>query len=362
MPPKAPVRKATAVGASPQPKQLAAREATGPQAASSTKVPLDVHDYLKALVFGYSGSGKSHLLTTVLDCPEALPALVISVDQGTRTLWRRFRNADPSLVRLAQANTTADLDKELLVLSKPHNPYKLLAIDGISTAYRRILQDIEPPLTVAGHILPTSMSEWKNATIRDRGIVLEIMTYLGDWLTRKVNVHVIVTALADDLTSDEGKQTGQTGVLLPGRLRRAFPGMFDMVGFLTVEAGPKVRNEPRRTFWRLQLLPSASVVEVRSRYADSSQVTDLVNPTVAMLLQAAALEGITYAQTATVAEEESDVSEDAVLEDEVSEDVTAAESQPIVQDVVQSEYDNEGLESDSGVVGDDDGNLDLVAV
>jgi AAA domain len=254
-----------------------------PAAATARKAPVDYQTlYLRAFIFGRSGTGKSHLLTTAADCPECLPALIMSGDGGAQTLYRRAHEQITVVPILAPA----DLNKCLEMAMS--GQFKFVAFDGLKTTCDMLLDFVNPPVDNKT-LIPLSASAWDTASIRDRGIVLNMVLRLVSWLCRRVPAHVVMTSLAEDVYDDEGKSTGEMTLAVPGKLKRLAPGEFALTGFMdlrkrSVRKDGAVQQTVQQV---LQISPSSKVPEAKTRYADSgSELTaDIVDPTMSKLLK-----------------------------------------------------------------------------
>jgi hypothetical protein len=243
---------------------------------------------LRLLIYGFSGSGKSHLLTDVVNTPELLPMHLLSVDGGAETLRRRLRGV-PGVV-LSEVVSPAEIETALKEgLNDP--AVKTIAIDGLRNIYDTVLNAINPVMP-EGMLLPRSITDWSDNSQRDRGIVLQVVTQLMDTIIRKTNKHFIATCLAEEAVDGEGKPTGQLSIAMAGRLKRVVPSFFSMTGYLGVErikrppaagSGGGVQTVTTRV---LVLVPTAKYPEAKTRYADASSpaARDIAEPTMAKIL------------------------------------------------------------------------------
>ena len=230
-------------------------------------------EWLRGLVFGYSGAGKSHLLCTCREVPELLPAFIVSLDNNQATLRRMLAGATD--VKLASCTTVDEAGRALAEASS--GKYRFLGLDGAKSLYDLLLAFVAPPLPVGTGVLAKLPTDWRNPTLQDRGVVLEMMLRVGRALAQ-VPMHVVVTCLADDLM-DESK-SGQVSVMLPGKLRRLFPGMFDLTAYLDVRRHALKGGVKFERF--LQLQPTTRVPEAKTCYGSTN---DILEPTLAQLLQ-----------------------------------------------------------------------------
>lgn len=92
------------------------------------------------LLYGLPGAGKTHFLGTAADHPDTSPMLLIDVDGGYKTI-RHKQNIDR-----IQARKYKEVRKVLLDLFNAVQdgklPYKTVAIDSLSEAYKIDLMDI----------------------------------------------------------------------------------------------------------------------------------------------------------------------------------------------------------------------------
>lgn len=189
-------------------------------------------EYIKMLVFGESGAGKTTFLGTAQDSGLTSPTLLIDVEGGSVVL-----NDKPN-VDVRQVRSTAGVEEIADILHKHKKYYATIQLDSL-TDFRDINmaevmmdQYKKKPETTDRHV--PSPREWG----RSGSQIKEVLRYLKD-----LPCHVIVTTLL------EVKQDQRTGIekmqpLLPGQLGKQVPGFFDIVGFLraTEKNGTSLRT------------------------------------------------------------------------------------------------------------------------
>jgi phage nucleotide-binding protein len=189
-------------------------------------------EYIKMLVFGESGAGKTTFLGTAQDSTLTSPVFLIDVEGGSVVL-----NDKPN-VDVKQVRSTAGVEQIADILHKHPKYYATIELDSL-TDFRdinmgEVMQEQynKKPETTDKYV--PSPREWG----KSGGQIKEILRYLKD-----LPCHVIVTTLL------EVKQDQRTGIekmqpLLPGQLGRQVPGFFDIVGFLkaTTKQGETIRS------------------------------------------------------------------------------------------------------------------------
>lgn len=181
-----------------------------------------VIEYIKMLVFGESGAGKTTFCGTAQDSELTAPALMIDVEGGTSVI------ADKPSIDARAARAMAHVQEIADTLHKHPKYYKTVELDSL-TELRDIdmgevmLEQFRKKPETTDLYVP-SPREWGKSGAR----VKEVLRYLKD-----LPCHVIVTTLAEDRKDERtGKIT--TEPLLPGQLRKQVPGFFDIVGYLRV--------------------------------------------------------------------------------------------------------------------------------
>src|SRR5215831_9086210 len=92
-----------------------------------TESPSQAFKYLKALIYGEPGAGKTYLFGTVEDMPdEFLPALLIDIDGGVATIRHRAR------IRTKRIHSIENLQDLYKKIAAQSDYYKCIGVDNLS--------------------------------------------------------------------------------------------------------------------------------------------------------------------------------------------------------------------------------------
>jgi len=177
-------------------------------------------EYLKVLVFGESGAGKTTLCGTSMDSELSSPVFLIDVEGGTTVL-----NDKPN-VDVKAARAMAEIQAIADTLHQYPKYYKTVILDSLTELRDIDMQEVmmeqykKKPETTDKYV--PSPREWGKSGAR----VKEILRYLKD-----LPCHVVVTTL---MTENQDMATGVKTIepLLPGQLQKQVSGFFDIVGYL----------------------------------------------------------------------------------------------------------------------------------
>ena len=198
-------------------------------------------EFLKILVFGESGAGKTTFVGTAQDSPLTSPAFMLDIEGGSTVL-----NDKPDIdVKQSRKMIGEDskpgeesVQEIADILHKNPKYYKFFALDSLTELREIDMQEVmlqqfnkKPDTT---DIYVPSPREWGKSGSR----VKEVLRYLKD-----LPCHVVVTTLLSE------KKDERTGIIkmepmLPGQLQGQVPGFFDIVGFLkaTTKNGATIRT------------------------------------------------------------------------------------------------------------------------
>lgn len=228
--------------------------------------PADITKYLKVLIYGPPGVGKTTLAAGAISVPEMCDVLYIDAESGAETLRKIAPKIDSipinnfgQLARIHQflrlhckardegdMETLKQLEEKVIETSRPkpalyqtvvidtlsevqkYNMYQLLGVD-IDTA--KLDQEWEPP----------EFSEWNKTTEMIRLLVRAF---------RDLPLHVIF--ISHERVADEKR--GTITVDFPSALARSIPGFVSAVGYLQAATSKNADGEVS-TRRRLELEP-----------------------------------------------------------------------------------------------------------
>lgn len=204
--------------------------------------------YIKILIYGEPGTGKTYLAGSAADVPQMRDVLYIDVESGSETLIERWpmlplininsfkqvARIYEFLVRHCQARDTGDIAKlreleERVTAQVPEEPrqFHTVVIDSLSEVqklnmYQLLSIDIGARLDE--EFQAPEFAEWNKTTEMVRLLVRSF---------RDLPMHVIF--ISGDREEEGKKQT----INFPRELGRSLPGFLDAVGFYQAEVKPK---------------------------------------------------------------------------------------------------------------------------
>ena len=175
-------------------------------------------DTFSMLITGMSGVGKTHLLGTIEEVPEMLPALFIDTDGGTATVAHRETFGYVRLTRLEQLSPLKTF------LQTPANKFNTVIIDSYTKIHSMFEDQIHE------YQSRTKATEVEKITRRfefqDYGALLRESKALLNALKR-CNVNLICTAGA----TVDGSEFSTD---LAGRMKKDICFEFDIVGYIAM--------------------------------------------------------------------------------------------------------------------------------
>lgn len=193
-------------------------------------------DYVKVLIYGVPGAGKTYLAGSAADVPEMSPVLFIDMEGGTKTirnLWPdvsvvriRDRFDDKGRLKKSAWQILQDVYEDL---KKGVGKYKTIVIDSLSEAQKVSMYSVMSGTTEKDPErdpdIP-AMRDWGKSGEQMRRFVRAF---------RDLDCHVIFTALAND---NKDQMTGKVSVKpsLPGKLADEIPAYLDEVLYLYTRA------------------------------------------------------------------------------------------------------------------------------
>lgn len=189
-------------------------------------------DFIKELIYGIPGSGKTTLAASAEDVPEMRPVLYIDIEGGTLSIKERWPNIQAVRVKTifdkgGRAKRTAwqQLEDVYEALKKGEGGYATVIVDNMTEGYQLAMQDVMVQL-IAEHPerdpdVP-GMKEWGKASTQVRRWIRHM---------RDLNLNLILTAHEAEHTNDSGQILKYTPSL-PGKLANEVAGYVDIVLYL----------------------------------------------------------------------------------------------------------------------------------
>lgn len=236
-------------------------------------------DYVKALIMGDPGSGKTTFLGTAQQDPRTNPMIILDFEGGTSSL----RGLDIDVI---QIRSWEDYDDAYRYLSQGGHPYKSVAIDsGTEThvfALLNILDEEEKSRKARDQQIDAlQQADYGRALIQMRRLLRAF---------RDLPMHVFITALTQDVTVP-GLGTVKKPAFA-GRLTDEIPGLMNIVaGYSYTPAKSSARDDsPEQRVLYLKNHPRW-MVKVRTPWGSTSVPDGLLNPTMTKLLDALEIGG-----------------------------------------------------------------------
>lgn len=190
--------------------------------------------YVKALIYGDPGAGK-----TWLACTAPKPLLVLSewaVSRITLERLRQERGIDPDVIYVT---SEAEAIEAYKYAAAHADKYESFVLDGITDLNDRIMREVLSEVATLKERHDPDILEQ-----RDWNKVLQRTSYILQ-LFRDLPGHTIITALA----TDEAMKT--IPMVYPKVLRRSISRHFNMVGYLTVETRQPGKPGVRKLYTEL---------------------------------------------------------------------------------------------------------------
>lgn len=217
-----------------------------------------VRHFIKAILFGSPGIGKTSFLASGAGDQRFDPCLLVNVEAGTLSIESKIREVSVAeltdhkakadwddfstragKIDVVRASRWRDLDDIYNVLYDMKHPYKTVLVDSLSEVNRLCLK-----YCIRVNHQKGGKGDGEQAQLQDFGRSNAMMNdYIRDM--RDLKMHVFTTALPE---TDKDDFTGKVTVLpsFNGKLSVEIPAMVDIVGYMFVNKEGKraVRFQP----------------------------------------------------------------------------------------------------------------------
>lgn len=226
------------------------------------------NQYLRALVFGPYGSGKTHFLGTAQEDERTHPALYMDFEGGEQTM----AGLDIDMVKV---RTWEDFNEVYAMLAKG-TEYKTLLLDSLSETHIFALMEILSEVGNTRDPDKLEIQDYGKASIQMRRLIRAF---------RDLPYHFIATS--QDKSDREARVGNVKKPALAGQMADEAPGLFDVCGYLTI-AQEQLPDKTTRDVRSLLLKNFAQFrVKTRTPWGMEDTVPDFIDePTVTALLDA----------------------------------------------------------------------------
>ena len=168
--------------------------------------------FIKSMIYGMPGVGKTVLAASAQRVPDMSPVLFIDVDKGTMSI----RDEDGA-IDLLEIDSWNQVTPALGVLQRGKHKYKTLVLDSITELQKLEIEDRNSGIP--------SIQDWQGSGIEIRKMLRKI---------KNLPMNVIVTALERE-DRDEATKLIMRRPDLPGKLASGSSAAFDIVARLTTD-------------------------------------------------------------------------------------------------------------------------------
>lgn len=224
-------------------------------------------EFLKCLIYGAAGSGKTTFLGTANQDERTFPILVLDYEGGTSSL----KGVEPE-VDIFPIRSWEDYNEAYHLLSSGNHPYRSVALDSISESHIFALMNLLDS-QASRRKIPDLLEQG------DYGIALVQMRRLLRAF-RDLPLHIFATAL--DRADIDPREGTVRKPALAGALSDEVLGIFDVVGFLGITAIPEGDTTVTHRVLVLQNYPK---IRSKVRAPFGKEIPDeILDPTVSTLL------------------------------------------------------------------------------
>ena len=214
-------------------------------------------DPIFALVYGASGTGKTHLMGTVAELGSVL---IIDIDQGTKTIthapdlkkyheniticdFTKFKDLD-SAAKLVDANDPDKWNKEFNTPGLVTKPFDSIIWDTWSEIQWFMMQELRQENGLSG----SGLNFRKNVQIQHWGMMTDLNKLAVQEL-RKCKVNQIFT-MQETMQKDELSGAIHGGPAIHGKLGQEMPAFFDVVVHTETDStGNYIATTKRKGLW-----------------------------------------------------------------------------------------------------------------
>jgi hypothetical protein len=227
------------------------------------------NQYVKCMIFGPYGRGKTHLLGTAQLDERTYPMLFLDFEGGDQTL----AGLDIDMVRIRDWDDYSEVYNE--IANSDHRKYKSIGIDSISETHIFAL------FAILDAEKKARSSKGVNTNLiqqGDYGIAgVQLSRLLREF--RDLPYHVFATALDKEVA--ERREGLVKKAALAGRMANELPAIMDIVGYMSVPIEVK-EGGPERVLL-LKNYPGYSV-KMRTPWVVEDAPDEIEDPTITKLL------------------------------------------------------------------------------
>jgi len=190
--------------------------------------------FLRMLVWGPPGAGKTYFVSSAQEVPAMQPVLFLNIDRGTMSIRKKQGITIVDIPSTPQADGWVEFKQMVNYLLMTEHPYNTIIIDSLDGLHKLIQDTIikEDAVKHVGRDMDlASINDWYRGMNR----FVKVMDLL-----KRGNFNLLCTC------AQQMKVSEQTGLRflkldLPANLADTIPGVFDVVGHLRGElVGDKI--------------------------------------------------------------------------------------------------------------------------